>query len=436
MGGGETKQETQSQNITQIPQWMQQAGQQNYALAQNVASRPLTQYQGQMVPDVAPQTQQFWNLAASSPDVGQTQFKGSTAGFLNSLGQAPTSVTPGQLSSTDLAPYLNPYTQDVIDKTIPIMQQQNELSQTQRSNAASAAGAFGNSKQGVEQGVAQAQGAQNIGQMVAQLRQAAYGNAQGAAQFDINSRLAADTGNQNAMQAKINSDILASQGLGNLGKTMNDVNIGNAGLLSAAGAGQSLQAQNQINSQIAKFNEARSYPQQQLATLLSALGMTPHDTASTGDQTTTTTTPNDWASILTGGLGLAGNVLKMSDKKVKKNIKSMGSDPVTGVPIKSFNYKGQPTGAPKVLGPLAQDVERASPGSTVKVGGVLALPKSSLAAATPSIAHVPSFVGNSKLASYLPDAKASKGALSNVRAGARAGGLANTKRRLGILANA
>ena len=135
-GGGTTTQSTQSQSLNQIPQWMNQAGQQNYAYAQDVASRPLQQYQGQMVAGVAPQTQQAWNLAASSGGVGQDQFGGATAGYLNALGQTPMGVTDpgnagmiraGQLSNTNLQPYMNPYTQNVINATLPIMQQNLSL---------------------------------------------------------------------------------------------------------------------------------------------------------------------------------------------------------------------------------------------------------------------------------------------------------------------
>ena len=50
--GGSTTTNTQgsSQSINEIPQWVQNAGQQNYGLAQQVASQPLQQYQGQMEP--------------------------------------------------------------------------------------------------------------------------------------------------------------------------------------------------------------------------------------------------------------------------------------------------------------------------------------------------------------------------------------------------
>ncbi len=428
MSGGTSTEQKDSSSVTQIPQWMQDAGKANYAYAQDVATQPLQQYQGSMVADTAPQTQQAWNLAASSGNTGADQYNGATAGYLGALGQTPASVTAGQLSNTNLAPYMNPYTSQVIDTTMPIMQQANALAQNQQANAASGANAFGGSRQGVQQGVAQAQGAQNIGQMVAQLQQANFNQAQGAATNDINRRLTADQGNQTAQQAKINSDILASQGLTNTGDSMNKANAQNFNNLMTAGASQSMQAQSEINANMAKFNEARAYPQQQLATLLSALGMTPHDTSTTGSETTQTTTPTDWAGILENGLKTGASLWSASDEKVKKNITPMGADPITGIPIKSFRYKGQPASAPKILGPLAQDVEKAAPGSTVKIGGVMALPKPTLAAATPSIADHPAFAGKR---TAFGGALAAKNALVNPRAGARAGmGLANTKRRM------
>ena len=265
-GGGTTTQASQSTSVNQIPQWMSDAGQQNYAFAQKVAQQPLQQYQGQMVADVAPQTQQSWNVAANSGNVGADQYNASTAGYLGALGQTPSNVTAGQISNTNLDPYMNPYTKDVINATLPGMQQANALSQNQQANAANSSNAFGGSRQGIQQGVAQAQGAQNIGQMLAGLNSANFTQAQAAATGDINRRLTADTTNQAAQQAKINSDILASQGLTNTGDSMSKNNVANFNMLQSAGAGQSMQAQNQINAQMAKFGQAFNYPQQQLGT--------------------------------------------------------------------------------------------------------------------------------------------------------------------------
>ena len=439
MSSGTSTENTSSQQVNQIPQWMQQAGQQNYAYAQDVASQPLQQYQGQMVADVAPQTQQAWNLAASSGGVGQDQYAGSTAGFLNALGQTPSSVTAGQLANTNLQPYMNPYTQNVIDTTLPVMQQNLQQSQNQQQNQANSANAFGGSRQAIQQGVTQAQGAQGMAQMAAQLNQGNFTQAQAAATGDINRKMAAEQGNQTAAQAKINSDILASQGLATTGNDLNQANQQQFNMLTSAGAGQSMQAQNQINAQMAKFQQAFNYPQQQLGTLLSALGMTPHDTMTTGESDKTITQPTDWADILTKSLNAGSTLFQMSDKKVKKNITSMGSDPITGVPIKSFNFKSQPNG-PKLIGPLAQDVEKAMPGTTKRIGGVLAVPSGALAAATPSIASHSSFSGNapsSGLDRLMPTKSALGKPLVNARAGARAvsGSLANSKRRkpIGVL---
>ena len=369
-GGSTTTNDTTSNQVNQIPAWMTQAGQQNYAYAQNVAQQPLQQYQGQMVASVSPQMQQAWDVAANSGNVGADQFNAATSGYLGALGQSPTSVTAGQISNTNLQPYMDPYTQSVINATMPIMQQANALSQNQQADAAASANAFGGSRQGIQQGVAQAQGAMNIGQMVAQLNNQNFQQAQAAATGDINRTLTADTSNQQANQAKINSDIIASQGLTNTGDSMNKSNVANFDMLQSAGAGQEMQQQNQINAQMAKFNQAFNYPQQQLGVLESSLGMTPHDTSTSGQSNTTTTTPTDWASILANTASAAGSIYGMmpSDRRLKKDVEKVGKDPV-GVPSYAFRYKGADPKSPKIVGPMAQDVQKVAPEAVGELPG-------------------------------------------------------------------
>jgi hypothetical protein len=423
MGGGTTEQSGTSTQINQIPEWMSNAGQKNYAFAEQVAMQPLQQYQGQLVPDTSPQTQQSWNTAANSGNVGSGQYNAGTAGYLGALGQKPQNVTAGQLATTNLNPYMNPYTQQVIDKTLPLMQQQNALSQNQQANAANSSNAFGGSRQGVQQGVAQAQGAMNIGQMAAGLNQANFQQAQQGAMGDIGNRLKADQGNQNAALQKIQSDILASTGLGNLGDSMNKANVANFNMQQSAGAGQSMEAQNQINSQISKFNDAFNYPQKQLGTLLSALGMTPHDTSTSGQTTQQTTTPTDWASIIQKGAGAAADLWKMSDKTVKKDIEPTGES-VAGVPSYTYRFKGQPPSTPKIMGPMAQDVQKVAPGAVKRIDGKLAVHAPVLAAFTPT-PPTPSIPKGG----FMPPAH-NQGTTA-VRAGSRGlrGALANTKLR-------
>ena len=89
MGGSDTTQSTQSQSVQQLPPWINQAAQQNYGFAQNVAEQPLQQYQGQMVADVGPQMQQSWNTAASGANAGQDQYNAAQAGASRGDGAGP-----------------------------------------------------------------------------------------------------------------------------------------------------------------------------------------------------------------------------------------------------------------------------------------------------------------------------------------------------------
>ena len=313
MGGSDTTQTTQSQQVNQLPPWINTAAQQNYALAQNVASQPLQQYQGQLVANMGPQTQQAINAAAQSGNAGADQYNASNAGYLGVMGQQPQQVTPGQLSSTNLQPYMNPYTSSVINSTLPIMQQNLGLQQNQQQNAANAANAFGGSRQAIQQGVTQAQGAQKHGaEMAAQLNQSNFGQAQAAAQQDINTSMRAlQTANQGAQQNQANLNLQAATGLhGNLGQQAQRSQLQNFGELTTAGGGpfEQQQAQNQINAQLGQFQQMWQYPYQQLSVLQSALGMTPYESATQGQSTTQTQQSADPMAANSGGMGMLGGL--------------------------------------------------------------------------------------------------------------------------------
>ena len=386
MGGSDTTQTTQSQSVQQLPPWINQAAQQNYGFAQNVAEQPLQQYQGQMVADVSPQMQQSWNTAATGGNAGQDQYNAAQAGLLGVMGQQPQQVQAGQLSNTNLQPYMNPYTNSVINATLPIMQQQNALNQNQIGNQANSANAFGGSRQGIQQGVAQAQGAQNIGQMAAQLNQANFGQAQAGAQFDITGQNQAALANQAAQQNQGNLNLQAASGLGALGNQAQMSQARNFTEQMTAGQMQQGQAQNQINAQISKFQNANNYPNQQLSILQSALGMTPYEQGQQSSSTQETQQAANPAQMALGGLstlgslfaGPAGGTSAMaglqglfgggSDRRLKTDITKVGSK--MGVPIHAYRYKGDPKSYPKVVGPMAEDVAKTfGPGSVAKIPG-------------------------------------------------------------------
>jgi hypothetical protein len=394
--------QTQSQSTTQLPPWINTAAQQNYAYAQNLATQPLQQYQGQLVADVGPQMQQAWNTAASGANAGQDQYNASQAGYLGVMGQTPQQVTPGQLSSTNLQPYMNPYTQSVINSTLPIMQQNLGLQQNQQQNAANSANAYGGSRQAIQQGVTQSQGALNMAQMAGQLNQANFGQAQAAAQQDINTSMTAQQANQAAQQNQAGQNIQAASGLGVLGQQAQLSQARNFTEQQTAGALEQQQAQNQINAQIANYQQAWQYPYQNLGVLQSALGMTPYGESTTGQSTTQSqqTQSPGLAQVALGGaqtlgslfgsggmFGAGGLFAGVSDRKLKTDIKKVGHHPA-GVPLFSYRYKGDPKHYPKVVGPMAEDVAKIAPGAVAPIpgsGGKMAVHMGVLGALSPGM---------------------------------------------------
>ena len=188
----------------------------------------------------------------------------------------------------------------------------------------------------------------------------------------------------------------------------------------SAGAAEQMQAQNQINAQMAKFNQAFNYPQQQLGVLESSLGMTPHDTSTSGQSSTATTTPTDWASIISKGAGAAADIYGMSDKTMKTDITKLGKDPDTKLPMYAFRYKGDPKSYPKVVGPMAQDVQKMDPDAVKPMGakGKLAIKGYSggTSMVPPSLASFvpPSSPGVAKgigaLSAFVPKTRLARGA--------------------------
>ena len=142
-----------------------------------------------------------------------------------------------------------------------------------------------------------------------------------------------------------------------------------SGTLGGISALNSLGTQQQQTAQ-----RALDYYWQQLSQLASLLrianpGMNSNQTAQNqwAQRYGTQTKPTDWGSILLGGLGLGSKFL--SDREDKTDIKKLGKDPDTGIPMYAYRYKGDPKSYPKVVGPMADDLEKFLPGITKLVGG-------------------------------------------------------------------
>ena len=139
------------------------------------------------------------------------------------MGLSPT-VTAGQLSNTNLAPYMNPYTTSVIDAQQADLLRGANIGLDQLGAQAQMAGGFGGSRHGIAMSEMGRGVAEMMGQQASGLRQANYGQAQNAAMQDIMNNYNAQIANQQAGQFDIGTGLqgqLANQQTGMQGQLAN-----------------------------------------------------------------------------------------------------------------------------------------------------------------------------------------------------------------------
>ena len=138
-------------------------------------------------------------------------------------GLSPT-VTAGQLSSTNLDPYMNPYTTSVIDAQQADILRGANIGLDQLGAQAQAAKSFGGSRHGIATSEIGRGVAEMMGQQASGLRQANYQQAQQAAMQDIMNDYNAQIANQQAGQFDIGTNLqgqLANQQTGMQGQLAN-----------------------------------------------------------------------------------------------------------------------------------------------------------------------------------------------------------------------
>jgi hypothetical protein len=307
-------------------------------------------------------------------NVGSTNpaFANATATMRGAQNYSSNPITAGQIATTDLKPYMDPYTGAVTNAAMNQFDLGNQQALTGIGDQANKARAFGGSRQGVAEGAMNATNIMNKASLLANANEKNFLQAREAATGDISRRFDADklneanraTAEQLRMSGATGEGALATQG-------QNAFLSGS----SAALAGQDQlqqQAQKKIDADKAYYDEQRMDPIDRIRMRMSALQNSPYGTKT--ESVTPGPTTNPMSSILGGAssiIGMAGTVLPllgMSDRRTKTDITKLGKDKDTGLNLYAYRYKGDPKSYPKVVGPMAQEVEKKFPGSTVKVG--------------------------------------------------------------------
>ena len=219
------------------------------------------------------------NQQTATPNINTASAQalyGAGRGTGQAMGYTPQQVQAGQLATTNLAQYQNPYTQQVIDASAQDVLRNAQLGLNQLSGQAQRAGAFGGSRHGVAMGEIGRGVAQQLGQQSAQLRQQGFNTAQQMAQQDIANRMQSDLANQQAGLQGAQFRLGAAGQLGNLGNLGFGIGQQINQNLQQQGAMQRALQQQLIDTAQNRFQQYTQYPQSTIGYLSQALGAAPN----------------------------------------------------------------------------------------------------------------------------------------------------------------
>lgn len=338
-------------------------------MAYNVSHIPYEPYQGQRVAGFTED-----QLAAMQ---GIREAQGQAQPYIDAATRAAQMglqyADPSRFSQESLKQYYNPYQQNVINATMANIDQMNRQQQNELTNKIVSSGAMGGDRAGIARAELSRQ--QNLvnQQTMAQLQAQGYGQA--VNQYNQQQQTAIGAAQQGAYS------------LGQLGLQSQQAAYQGLQALMGSGAMQQQLGQQQLDAEYQAWQMARAYPYQQAAFYAGiAGGIAPNmggttNTMGFGQSNQQQSGGGSGASqgmgMLTSMLGLLG----MSDERTKTNVDYIGRDEETGLPLVTYDDKGDVARAkrtgellpPKRISVMAQDVEEAYPEAVTDLGGLKAI---------------------------------------------------------------
>jgi hypothetical protein len=194
---------------------------------------------------------------------------------------------PGTIGS-----YMNPFSEMVRKNALADLESSRQTAIQQMGERATAAKAFGGSRQGVAESLTNLGFAKQAGNLGATLNEQAFNQAMAAQQADIGRRSAADIANQQAGLQGAQLRLGGASQLGNLAAQQQALRLGGAqAVMGAGGARQALDQQ--------QMDAIRNIGLQRLGVVQSSLGAQP---ANLGMQSTTPQYSNPASGALGGAL--------------------------------------------------------------------------------------------------------------------------------------
>jgi hypothetical protein len=265
----------------------------NFQQAQGVAGAlPVQQFAGYN-PMYQAGEEALVNTALAGPGITGTDLAAQMAAY-GGIYQ-PSQITAQQTNLGLTGPgsigsYMNPYTEAVRENALADLESARRSAIQQTGERATAARAFGGSRQGVAESLTNLGFAKQAGTLGTQLNEQAFNQAMAMQQADIGRRSAADIANQQAGLQGAQLRLGGASQLGSLAAQQQALRLGGAqAVMGAGGARQALDQQ--------QMDAIRNIGLQRLGVVQSSLGAQP---ANLGMVATTPYTRNVGAGILGG----------------------------------------------------------------------------------------------------------------------------------------
>lgn len=270
-GGGGSQKSTTEQKY---PKFIEDALKQNLSIADTLANRPYNPYGGELISGYTPDQMQAFQGIRDAQGAAQP-FYDKAQGVYQSM------LEPGFLQG-QINSFMNPYTDQVISGTLGDIERQRQLAQNTQNASAVGSGAFGGTRQAIQNAENERNYATLGANTAANLRQQGYTQAANLAQSEA------------GRQANL-ANALAGLGTTSQAQRYNDLNA-----LQALGGTLQGADQAQLDLAYKKFLEEQNYPLQQLQLRQNAIAATPIA------NTTVSNVPVQGSNPLGGILGGAG----------------------------------------------------------------------------------------------------------------------------------
>ena len=267
----------------------------NFQQAQGVAGAlPVQQFAGYN-PMYQAGEEALVNTALAGPGIAGTDLAAQMAaygGVYQPQGIMAQQTNLGMTGPGSIGSYMNPYTESVRANALADLESARRAAIQQTGERATAARAFGGSRQGVAEGITNLGFAKQAANLGTTLNEQAFNQAMAMQQADIARRSAADIANQQAGLQGAQLRLGGASQLGNLAAQQQALRLGGAqAVMGAGGARQALDQQ--------QMDAIRNIGLQRLGVVQSSLGAQP---ANLGMVATTPYSQNVGAGALGGAL--------------------------------------------------------------------------------------------------------------------------------------